>query len=74
MSNRNEDVIAWLRRAGSPDWRTSYQYSGVPLERMDREALIGLIFVQSRAIAREAERALRTRTKDDKDERSGYPG
>jgi hypothetical protein len=52
MSDRAQEILAWLLRAAPPAWRATYRYEGVSLESMPRDALIGLIYVQSQKLAK----------------------
>lgn len=52
MSDRAQEILAWLLRAAPAAWRCAYRYHGVPLESMPRDALIGLIYVQSQKLAK----------------------
>lgn len=52
MIERGQEILAWLLRAAPARWRQTYRYHGVPIESMPRDALIGLIYVQSQKLAK----------------------
>lgn len=52
MIERGQEILAWLLRAAPASWRQTYRYEGVALESMPRDALIGLIYVQSQKLAK----------------------
>ena len=66
MTSRDheQEALTWLRKAAPQEWKKRFRYAGVPLASMDREALIGLIYVQDRSIARKGIGAVKPRTQE----------
>lgn len=62
--SRQLEMLTWLSKVAPDHWPETFEYHGVPLIAMDREALMGLIYVLSRAIEREVEKASRERTEE----------